>query len=83
MASKSVIVVACKGIFYVFANRKDSNHPANPRSLIKAFSYRVYNLWILGTLDVKSEIFDRFSRVRRLFELLWYAYGYTSSLLNG
>ena len=66
MVSKSDIVVACKGTLLFLQNRKDSNHPANPRSLIRAFSYRVYNLWILGTLNVKNEISDRFSRVRRL-----------------
>ena len=66
MASKSVIVVACKRYLIVFVNRKDSNHPANTRSLIRGFSYRVYNLWILGTLNVNIEISDRFSRLRRL-----------------
>ena len=45
----------------VCAKRRDSNHSADPRSLIKAFSFRVYNLLILGTLNVKIEMSDRFS----------------------
>ena len=77
-----MIVVACKGTLLFFSNRQDSNHPAKLRSLIIAFSFRVYNLWILGTLNVKIEISDHIRGCAGWFELLWYAYGYTFSLVN-